>query len=378
MTKGFDCPLWYGALSLESGLRRRLCCHDETGSSEFFSGDFADFKILKEAKNSSLKGEIPKNCMGCFNIEEGNGYSPRNFYQDFFKDNSPTNALKYIDITFENICNLSCFSCKPIYSNKIEKEFKKLDIPFERTGLNAKEFQEKFNKFKSLALSKLGDDSLIVISGGEPALSKNVVDFLDDLILLDHTNTITLRVFSNLTISTDWILNYIDKFKRVEFIISIDAIESRAEYIRFPSNWKTINKNYQELIEKTSQHNNFEVNVHTVLSILNFDHIPQLIDYFLSSKLELFPSFTLVSSPTIYMIENLPKEKLSKFQNDNLKYLDNLDINSFNIKKKEDLESLLKNLRPNPSHLLLELIMHHRKLDLLRKTSLLDEVSYLK
>ena len=379
MSKPFDCPLWKGALSLESGLRRRLCCHDETGSSESFTGDLSNFEILDNVKKTSAQGAIPENCKGCFSIEENGGYSPRNYYQDFFNENKfSSDSLKYIDITFENICNLSCFSCKPIYSNKIDNEFRKLDIPFKSTGLNASEFKERFDSFKSLALSKISNRSLVVVSGGEPAISKNVKDFLDDLSEIEHANTLTLRVFSNLTLPADWILKYISKFKRVEFVISIDAVEDRAEYIRFPSRWDAIDKNFNDLIDKTTSHKNFEVNVHSVLSILNFDHIPRLINYFNSSKLSLFPSFTLLSSPTIYMIENLPKDKLLSFQKSNLDYLDSISISPSNQKRLQDLKSLIQGLKSSQDNQLLELILHHRKLDTLRKTALLDEIAYLR
>ncbi|WP_372655817.1 twitch domain-containing radical SAM protein [Halobacteriovorax sp.] len=377
MTNKFHCPLWDGALSFDAGLRRRLCCHDHTGFSEDYSKSLSNFKLLKEVKESSEQGEVPKNCTACFQLEKDTGDSPRKYYQKIFSNHQKKNELKYVDITFENICNLSCFSCKPAYSQKIEKELNSLNIHVNNEGLSAREFQEKFNTIKDHIIENIAHKSLVVISGGEPALSKNVEEFITQLSNVEHSKTITLRVFTNLTIPSDWILKFTEHFKKIEVIISIDAIGARAEYIRFPCNWKTIDSNYQSLTIESLKYPNIEVNVHTVLSILNFDHIPTLIEYFLKSDLNLFPSFTPLSSPKYYMIEGLTEKKLNETRNSVLSYLNSLDIDTINLEKLNILKSLITNLKCSKESLLMELILHHKKIDTLRKTTLLKEIEYL-
>jgi organic radical activating enzyme len=379
MSNDFDCPLWSGALSFEGGLKRRLCCHDETGSFEDFSVDKKEFEILNQVRDFTSSGKIPPNCIGCFKSEENSGNSPRLFYKEFYsKTNCEEDLLKYVDITFENICNLSCFTCKPIYSNKVENEFNKLNIPYNNKGINAKELKEKFSEIKDYILSRLSKDALVVISGGEPSLSSNVENFLEELSFLEYSNTLTLRVFSNLTMSTDWILKYLKNFKRVEFVISIDAIEQRAEYVRFPSKWKKIEENYNNLAQKSLENTNLEVSVHSVLSILNFDQISSLINYFYTSKLEIFPEFTVLSSPKFYGIENLSNEKILDMKNKILIYLDSLKTNNLNKDKISAFRDLVNSFKSSKKSLMMELVLHHKKIDKLRNTSLFEEIPYIK
>ncbi|WP_417335325.1 twitch domain-containing radical SAM protein [Halobacteriovorax marinus] len=377
MKENFSCPLWTNSLSLEGGLKRRICCHDHTAEIENLGEDLDHFEISKRIRETASNGTIPENCMGCYKLEQSTGDSPRLFYKEFFKNNTD-DGLYYVDITFENFCNLSCFTCKPIYSDKIEREFNTLNIPYERNGLGANNFNLQFESTKAQILDSLQNNSLIVISGGEPALSKNVLNFIKELSNLNIAKTATLRIFSNLTISAKWIYPYIKKFKRVEFIISIDAIESRAEYIRYPSKWSKIDNNFKELVKETQGYYNFEINVHSVLSILNFDHLPKLINYFATSNLKLIPNFTLLDSPKIYKIENLSKKKIEQVRENLFNFISSLDETFFDNPSLTELKNIVKNINPESEDHLLDLFLHHKKLDQSRNKYLLEEITYLK
>ena len=84
---------------------------------------------------------------------------------------------------------------------------------------------------------------------------------------------------SNIT-TNDEIIELWKQFKKVKVGFSIDAVGDRNYYIRYPSDWATIEKNLHKLDNTSSR---IQVNIAFALQILNIKHVPDFIKWKVSS-----------------------------------------------------------------------------------------------
>jgi len=122
-----------------------------------------------------------------------------------------TNKDSVYDVMFlkiDNLCNFSCLSCGKRDSTGFKKYDKstKLNSIFDAIKDNI-DFIDKFKR--------------IIIVGGEPLISKNVLSFLK---LLSKEKEIV--IFSNLSIMSNEHIDELKKFSLVTFYCSIDDLNS--------------------------------------------------------------------------------------------------------------------------------------------------------
>ena len=87
--------------------------------------------VLQEIRNKMLLGEPDvKNCANCIKQEKNDGYSSlRNHYNTYYSDFDPNNLdLKFIDLRWNNTCNLSCMYCSPMFSSTWADKLKTINL----------------------------------------------------------------------------------------------------------------------------------------------------------------------------------------------------------------------------------------------------------
>ena len=89
----------------------------------------------------------------------------------------------------------------------------------------------------------------VYFAGGEPLMIKEHKKFIEEIIRQGYQDKILLRYNSNGILVDKDLIELWSKFKKVKFAISMDAIEKRDEYIRFPTDWDTVEKNLRMLDE---------------------------------------------------------------------------------------------------------------------------------
>lgn len=343
----FICPLPFNSISLEAGYQSRICCHDLTGATDQYSLDKTD-KLHQEVQEKMLNEEIPKNCEYCKNIEDSGGFSPRLDYLQQFPDFDPINPrCEYLDITIDSNCNLSCRMCTPHYSIPLEKTFKKLNIPTDDAFI--KEWREKQKDFPTLLndlKSKFSSLKKIVITGGEPFISKNAELFIKELCNSEYAKNISVRFFTNLSVLPKWLPELLDKTKSVEVYMSLDGSKEFCSYIRYPLSWDQTLINIKALTELRSKKENLVLRIHTVVQALNltnlFDLIKELQNF--KNDLPFIPSFTLLDSPSCLRASVLPEQIKLSVISELRSNLNQLVINKGDIFSKElslNLNSLL-------------------------------------
>ena len=95
--------------------------------------------------------------------------------------------------------------------------------------------------------------------------------FIEEIIRQGYQDKILLRYNSNGILVDKDLIELWSKFKKVKFAISMDAIEKRDEYIRFPTDWDTVEKNLRMLDETPD---NIQTSLATAIQIFNKALLP--------------------------------------------------------------------------------------------------------
>ena len=158
--------------------------------------------------------------------------------------------MRYFDIRFSNICNFKCRTCGSAFSSQWEQEDLK---SHSETGVPHYTMEiEKGNtkEFLRNVIQQVPNFEVAYFAGGEPLITDEHYILLDEMIKTQNTD-IQLRYNSNIS---NFKYKKRDIFKLwkhfsqpIQVYASIDHIGDRAEYIRSGTNWKTIEKKYEEV-----------------------------------------------------------------------------------------------------------------------------------
>lgn len=174
--------------------------------------------------------------------------------------------IKSLELRLGNHCNLKCAMCHPGHSDAWYKDWnklKKLDSYWTVDGSSDNEFmfggvkysmQDKlsFEWYKRDLFKKEFKEIYpnlkeIYWAGGEPLLADRHLEILNILVNSDKAKDIQLRYDSNITYLPDKIIKLWKEFKWVAIQSSVDDINERFEYIRYPAKWKNIKNNLKIL-----------------------------------------------------------------------------------------------------------------------------------
>ena len=265
--------------------------------------DYASNKEIEEVKNQFLNNEIPSQCSTCYKNELNSGYSARiasNFNSEEFKEKIisgkwENNHYKNIHILTSNICNLKCLPCEYASYSR--------DLELKNINLINREPKKYVVDDEYKTLLNFNFDSITLI-GGEPFYDKKTIEIIDFLIDNNKSKNTTLYINSNFTNLNDEILKKLnDNFFKVILKASIDGIGKRNEYLRYPSQWDTIQSN----IRKTKNYPNLELLVTVALSNLSLIGFCEIVEWILKENIH-YMFTSMVNSPKVLQTNILPVE----------------------------------------------------------------------
>lgn len=300
MNKTF-CVLPWINLTVDPSGNVRPCCvstdYIRKPSGENFNlgvdtiDDIYNSKDFIDIRTKMLHGEAVSGCSQCYKHEELGGNSQRVLYNKLWQDRDFTTThantnIEYFDLRFGNLCNLSCRSCNPGNSSTMAKEIHALQ------GTSISNFHSEYTlsldewyntvAFDENINSQLGNIRLLYLTGGEPTVIKKNTEMLEWCISNGVSKNITLMINSNMTNLNPSFHNLLQQFKSVVFYASIDGYGEIQEYLRYPSNWKQIDKNIRTLLENDM----FNIRPTPVIQIGNLNKIVELFEYFESFNRE--------------------------------------------------------------------------------------------
>lgn len=291
-----------------------LCCNSEVRGGMPNVADEGIDNILNnphhtEIRKQMLEGKQPDICRRCWDNERLGLKSYRqqmNFaYMKYFPRILSTEmtgkiplGVKYFDVRFNNTCNLKCVMCSSSYSSAWIDDEKKLMPLIDDSELNS-ELKYRINHYDKESFKWAKDDEIletiirnanslerIHFAGGEPLLARQHNILIKELIRLNLASKLHLSYNTNAEFINQEILDLWSHFKRVRIFYSLDDINDRNEYIRYPSKWSTHEKNL-DLIERSSP-KNIEWRIAATINVLNIGYLQEFIEWKISRNFKNF------------------------------------------------------------------------------------------
>ena len=240
------CPMIHGGLNINfkqtNTFTFNQCCLSKVElTTPADSNRFWDHKKLIEIRNQNNENVWNEGCWECERLENAGLSSFRKSMIDKFGIKKNISGPQRIDLLFDRSCNLACVTCGPSHSTFWQKHLKEhnISIPIEHTT-NKSSMPEIFQILKSMDLSNL---EMLQFCGGETLMGNTywkTAEFIADLIP-DAVNKIEIAFQTNGTQPIDKkYYNIIEKFKLVKFFISLDSVQERFEYLRWPASWNQV------------------------------------------------------------------------------------------------------------------------------------------
>ena len=312
-----------------------------------------------------LEGKRPDECGYCWKIEDEDEsvYSDRIYKsQVYTKDeiaklqDLPWNQNidpKTLEISFDNLCNLSCSYCNPEFSSTWSNDIKKNGIyqdmqteggqAYQNDGEHAYTFGIKNeNNFYINSFFKWFDNSLkgnlreLRVTGGEPTRSPYFWKLVDKC----HDTKFRFAVNTNLIMDQARLSKLIDcsaRFTEFDLYTSCEAHGSAAELIRHGLNYENWIGNLEQFAQTASYRRiNIMMTISALVPFSITDFMDDMIDLKLKcNKPNLFNlSFNILRFPSFQSVNILPNDlkqeltvKLEEWLQTRSGFLDRSELN---------------------------------------------------
>ena len=345
---GRNCLLPFSNLVINQNGCATPCCK--------YNLNFFDKEILKETlydnnieelfyqpametiREQFRNGIEPAACQVCWDEEDNNILSmrqlrnnivDRNSLFDLYKDKIKNPKIVTLDFKFSSLCNLKCRICGPYCSSTWLKESSDIK-QFSDEAMHTfskyaeRKFidnEENFEIFKKL----IPNLHIIEFYGGEPLMQPEHDRIFDILNNMDDIKNLALFYNTNGTFYKESVFDVWKKTRFVELNISIDDLDERFHYQRYPADWNQVSKNIEKYAKNSS--NNVNVSLYCTVSLYNIFYIDEFIK-FNTDHWKLPLRFNLLHHPSNMSISNLPdtikniiKEKIDNLNIDHKKYV---------------------------------------------------------
>jgi len=206
---------------------------------------------IQHARNDLLNGIQTPACSSCWKSYENTGTAYRDFKNEWKKSKDLNNTITNIEITLDNICDMSCTYCEGNCSSRIAQEQKWKKI------LNVPE-NNHLEVFVEWLLDIASKQPYIALSfqGGEVTYSKNFYKFVD-LLLKKEELLATEIIFSILTNCNSLeknqkkiinLFNTLPDNWKINLAISNESVGTVTEKIRYGLDWERFQSNFREYI----------------------------------------------------------------------------------------------------------------------------------
>ena len=290
------CPLPFISYHTDVNKKRKLCCVSDH--------PVTDARI-KEIRTDILEGKGVSECARCYEHENlklvsrrqqqlKDWLSHKDLLVEAISNHKKGNDIDYVDydLRYSNLCNLECQTCNATDSSMIALK-QGTASPFLQYEPNL-----KINNFAKR----------IYFAGGEPFLIKSFSEILNKL----QNKDCEIIINTNATTLTEHMLSALDKFKNINFTVSVDGFGKLNDQIRKNSRWQEIENNLKILANRYGGYDKILIN--TVVQKDNVNHLFELGNWIMSKKITLW-KLTLLRFPEKFHFShcqniNIPNELL--------------------------------------------------------------------
>jgi MoaA/NifB/PqqE/SkfB family radical SAM enzyme len=242
----------------------------------------------KEQRQQMLSGQRPAECQYCWNMEDLGQLSDRHYRSgepwaavDFERIKNSTGTEddvipSYVEVNFNNACNLKCSYCSPQFSSSWADEVNRLgafptasphNAPEHFTGsrrvIPAREHNPYVEAFWAWWPTLYPELEHFRMTGGEPLMDKNTYQVFD-YVLANPSPKLHLNVTSNFSVEDSLFEKYLGYVKQlctpnIEHFMQYVSLDSgpgpQAEYIRHGMNADRVVSNVNRYLTEAPNRN---------------------------------------------------------------------------------------------------------------------------
>ena len=205
------------------------------------------------------------------------------------------NYLK-IDAAISTVCNAACRICGPNSSTL----WQRLTPTWIDTSINSTVWNEcNSNADRILQLD---------FGGGEPWVNEvnEQIALFSHIIQLNRQDRVKIRYNTNVSIWHKKLIDLIAQFREVEITLSIDDIEQRFEYNRWPLKWNQVDKNIDRFVD-LAQISNIKITVNYTVSVFTWLRAAEFKIWAKQRGLD-HVNFNVLNVPSVYSIHSIPED----------------------------------------------------------------------
>ena len=343
MRKHF-CKVPFGQMEVSPSGECRVCCkmrsdvvvRDDAGNpyrvQETSLSTIWNSNWMNDLRQRFLNDEKLEECKICWDDEDAGLDSYRTKGHIYLNVDIENPELKELVLKLSNKCNSACRICNSYLSSLWQSEDEKYGIFRPRIPEN-KINENNYEDWKNV----LDNLESLYLFGGEPLINTEVLQILEYLKNKDLSPNIKLTLSTNATVTSDKVFSLLNTFKLLIVSFSVDDIDERYNYERWPANFDSI---YRDLIKlhDNDKYNKQIVRLYVTVSIFNILHLGQILEKFERFSKWNIAMDNLLNFPSYLCLYNLP-EKVKLFVKE---YLESVDWD-----KPKWVENTHKNIKNN-------------------------------
>lgn len=316
--KSVYCTAPWNGLTIREDGHVRTCCVGNKSLVNLNTQSIREIEnsdILQQIKQDMLSGKPNlENCGVCIQHERHAGYAQN---REHFNVHYPTinNSLKlqFLDVRWNNLCNLGCLYCSPVLSNTWSG----------RLGINiatppVKPYQDDLLEW---VLERANHIKELMLVGGEPLLMKQNYKLLARL-----PENCQISVITNMSYDLEknpaLPLLLSRPPEKIIWNVSMENVGNKFEYVRSGASWAQVKDNLKLLV----QHWPETVNINMVYSLFSAFDMVETVQEFHAMGIKKFTLFNIIGNKTIDLF-NMP-EKIKVLALEHLQEAYNWHINS--------------------------------------------------
>ena len=330
---------------------------------------------IKDVRRRMTAGEKLPECVECHHLERNGIMSSRQWENKVWADVIDDVVAKasandwevdqplQFDFRLGNLCNLQCQMCNKEASHLVSVE--RAAMVQSGLGANHPDWDGMIaNKKEALLQPGIEWESFermlpyarkIKLIGGEPTVAQDMFKLLDIATATGHAEHIELSFYTNITNMQDRWLDQLAKFEKVIVNCSLEGMEDMNDYLRPPSKWASVWKNFDKLVKfsDTKEGKRIKVRVTTVNQMTNALHIAKfwkfMHDYQMTSNRGIGMSTNQLVEPAYYSMAHAPEWLKEEQREQILEFLKSIG-NSPHFEQYEEPLMELVNFSLDPEH----------------------------
>ena len=250
---------------------------------------------FKQIRLEMLNDVEPKACSRCYEEERKGVESKRQHESKVYKDFDSSYAsrltsedgsipldLRFVELRLGNVCNVRCRTCNPASSSRWVKDYKNIvdSLDFVNDGYAWLDHKHDFQwpedeEFYNDLFECAPNMEVLYINGGEPTLIKAHWKFLDKLVESGRSKNIILWYNINMTNLPPNAISIWKEFKEARVCPSIDCLDSRNHFIRYPTDWQDVTKHLDMLLQEDA----LTVRITQTVSAYNYIYLDEFLKW---------------------------------------------------------------------------------------------------